>query len=125
MKLNITPDCGNSPKKKLVKNLTIYFATYDLDNAMEFMEDTIQWNLVGDIPIEGKQGFREALEQMKHNKVAELTIDRIITHGKEAAVNGDMLMENGSVFGFSDFYDFSSAKGTKVKKIVSYVIEKK
>ena len=48
----------------------------------------------------------------------------IITHGKEAAVNGEMLMKDGNVFGFSDFYEFSSAKGSNVKSIVSYLIEK-
>lgn len=122
MKVNVKPDCGNSPKKELLKNLTVHFASYELEAVMKFLEDDFQWHLVGDVPIIGKQAFITALEQMKHNKVRELTIFNIITHGKEAAVNGEMHMQDGGVYGFSDFYHFTRAQASMVKKIVSYVI---
>jgi len=123
MKLNIKPDCGNSPKKELVKNLTIYFASYNLDKTKDFLDQKIEWTLVGEKPVSGKEQFIAALEQMSGNKSLQLTIYSVITHGKEAAVNGEMIMEDGNVFGFSDFYEFSGAKGTRVKSIVSYVIK--
>ncbi|MEQ6118341.1 nuclear transport factor 2 family protein [Reichenbachiella sp. MALMAid0571] len=122
MKLNIKPDCGNAPKKELVKNLTIYFASYDIQKVMNYLENDIKWTLAGDEPIEGKERFGATLKEMSDNKVSKLTIHSIITHGKEAAINGEMLMEDGNTFAFSDFYEFSSAKGTKVKSIISYVV---
>lgn len=125
MKLYIRPQCDNAPKKVLVKQLTVYFASYDIEKAMQYLEDNVVWTLVGDKPIQGKQNFAAALKEMSHNKALELTIHSIITHGKEAAVNGEMLMENGQTFGFSDFYQFSSAKGQKVRSILSYVVEMK
>jgi hypothetical protein len=125
MKINSKPDCGNSPKKELVKDMTIYFSSYDLDKAMNHLDKDVSWTLVGDKRVVGKEKFRVALEEMSQNKALELTIHSIITHGKEAAVNGEMVMEDGSKFGFSDFYKFSGAKGVKVISIVSYVIEMK
>ncbi|MFD2100793.1 nuclear transport factor 2 family protein [Flagellimonas iocasae] len=125
MKLNIKPDCGNSPKREFVKNLTILFASYELEKAMEYMDDAVIWTLVGDKPIMGKKEFKAELEKMRENKATELTIHGIITHGKEAAINGEMKMTDGTVFGFSDFYEFTSAKGSKVKAITSYVVQKK
>lgn len=124
MKLNIKPDCRNSPKKELIKNLTIYFASYDMDNAMNHLADSVEWTLVGEKPVFGKEQFKVALEQMSQNKDLEWTIHSIITHGIEAAVNGEILMESGDLFGFSDFYKFSSSKGTNVKSIISYVVKK-
>lgn len=124
MKLNIKPDCANSPKRELVKNLTIYFASYDLPKAMSYLDPDVVWTLVGDEPIVGRGQFEKALQAMSQNKATELTIHSIVTHGKEAAINGEMIMEDGNVFGFSDFYEFTSAKGSKVKSIVSYVIQK-
>jgi hypothetical protein len=124
MKLNIKTDCANSPKSELVKNLTIYFASYNLDQVKNYLEDNVTWSLVGDTPIIGKEQFIKALEKMSHNKVAELTIHSIVTHGKVAATHGDMLMEDGNNFGFSDFYEFTNAKANKVKSIVSYVVKK-
>ncbi len=124
MKLNIKPDCGNAPKRELVKHLTCYFASNDIEKAMEFLDTHITWTLVGNKTVNGKEQFRIVLQEIRQNKVIELTIHSIITHGKEAAINGEMLMEDGGSFGFSDFYEFTSAKGTRVKTIVSYLIEK-
>jgi len=123
MKLNIKPDCENSPKKELLKNLTIYFVTYDIEKAMEYMDDNVIWTLTGDKPLIGKEQFKAALLVMNHNKATELTIHNIITHGRKAAINGEILMNNGDNFGFSDFYEFTNAKKAKVKKIVSYVVQ--
>jgi hypothetical protein len=125
MKVNILPDCGNSPKKELVKNLTILFASYDVQQVMKYFDENIKWTLVGDEPIVGKEQFGAALQEMSHNKAIALTVHSIITHGKEAAINGEMSMEDGKTFGFSDFYVFNSVKATKVKSIISYVIQKK
>lgn len=124
MKLNIKPDCGNAPKKELIKNLTICFASYDIPQAMSYLDENVVWTLVGDEPVVGRSRFAAALQEMSQNKANELTIHSIITHGKEAAINGEMVMEDGHVFGFSDFYEFTSAKGSKVKSIVSYVVQK-
>ena len=59
---------------------------------------------------------------MKSEKAAELTIDQILSHGKEGATNGIMKMQNGKKYAFSDFYKFKGAKGVKIKFITSYVI---
>ena len=123
MKLNVQPKFGNSPKKELLKKLTVHFASYELEAVMEFLAEGVEWHLVGDAPIVGKYKFRAALETMKHNKARELTILNIVTHGKEAAVNGEMHMQDGSVFGFADFYHFASGRAPLVQKIVSYVVE--
>jgi len=125
MKLNVQADCGNSPKKELIRDLTIYFASYEVEKAMDYMDEDVVWTLVGDEPVVGKEAFASELKQMMGNKATELTIYSIVTHGKEAAVHGEMIMEDGSVFGFADFYEFASAGSSKVKYIRSYVIHKK
>lgn len=125
MKLFTKVDCANAPKKELIKNLTVHFATYDLDNAMAFMDNNVVWTLVGETPIVGKEQFKVELQKMSGNKATELTIQSIITNGKEAAVQGEMTMLDGNRYGFADFYEFTSAKGTKVKSITTYIIHKK
>ena len=125
MKVILNTECGNAPKKELIKDLTIYFASYDIHKVTEYLSDDVSWTLVGDEPIAGKEHFVAALHEMSHNKAVELTINSIITHGKEAAINGEMIMEDGNKFGFSDFYEFSSAGSSIVKSIVSYVIQLK
>lgn len=123
MKINTNPDCGNSPKKQFIQNLTIFFASYEVEKVAQYFAEDIVWQLVGDKPIKGKENFSSELKRMSHIKTSELSIYNIITHGKEAAINGEMKMENGSIFGFSDFYEFSSASAKKIKFITSYVVQ--
>ncbi|GGH74967.1 nuclear transport factor 2 family protein [Phaeocystidibacter marisrubri] len=124
MKTHIPSHCGNSPKGELIKNLTLLFAKYDVDAAVEFLDENILWTLVGHQPIQGKKAFKEELIKMADNTVMELSIFNLVTHGKAASVNGEMKMKDGKVFGFADFYEFTSASGKMIKSITSYVIEK-
>ena len=73
--------------------------------------------------IQGKKDFVEELEQMKNHIVKELTRSSIITHGREGAVNGLIKMEDGRKYAFRDLYEFSGAKGSCIKSMISYVIE--
>lgn len=123
MKITSSPDCGNSPKKELLKQVNIAFAKGNLDFLVEHTTDEITWNIIGNKTIEGKENFTENLKKMRAEKVAELQFDQILTHGKAGAVNGIMKMQNGKNYAFSDFYEFSGAKGGKIKSITSYVIE--
>ena len=123
IKINIGPDCGNSPKKQFLKELNIAFAKSDSDFLIASVTDKIIWDIIGDKKIEGKENFVEEQEKMKSQKVSELIVERILTHGKEGAVSGIMKMSNDKKFAFSDFYEFSGAKGAKVRAITSYIIE--
>ena len=121
-KITVSADCGNAPKKGFLKEINIAFAKGNLDFLTESVTDKIVWNIIGNKKIEGKENFTEVLEKMEKEKASELILDRILTHGKEGAVSGIIKMQNGKKYAFSDFYEFSGAKGTKVKSITSYVI---
>tara|TARA_R110000868_G_scaffold259361_5_gene517269 strand:+ start:24850 stop:25227 length:378 start_codon:yes stop_codon:yes gene_type:complete len=122
-KITVRPDCGNAPKKDFLKEINIAFAKGNSDFLLERVTDKIVWNIIGDKKLEGKKKVTEVLEKMKTEKASELILDQILTHGKEGAVSGIMKMKNGKKYAFSDFYEFNTAKGVKVKSITSYVIE--
>ena len=122
-KIISSPNCGNSPKMKFIKEFNIAFAKGNLEFLMENITDDIVWNIIGNKKIEGKEKFTEELKKMKSEKVIELIIDQTLSHGKEGASNGVMKMKNGKKYAFSDFYVFKNTKSTDLKLITSYVIE--
>ncbi|MBU3820842.1 nuclear transport factor 2 family protein [Flavobacteriaceae bacterium XHP0103] len=122
-KITISTNCGNAPKREFLKNINVAFVKGDHDFLIKSVSDNIVWNIVGDKKIEGKERFREELNQMKAEKITELILDRVLTHGKEGAASGVTKMQNGKHYAFSDFYEFTGAKGTKVESITSFVIE--
>ncbi len=119
----ISEDCGNSPKNTFAQKLTIAFAKVDAKFILGSVTDDIRWNIIGNMLIQGRTDFALTLEEMKDDKAVEATIDHVASHGKAAAVNGTVTMNNGKTFGFCDVYEFSSAKGTVIKEITSYVIQ--
>ncbi|MRH99211.1 nuclear transport factor 2 family protein [Kriegella sp. EG-1] len=121
-KIVSSPNCGNSPKMEFLKEFNIAFAKGDVAFLTESVTVDIVWNIIGDKKIEGKEKFIVELEKMKSEKVSELVLEQILSHGKEGAVNGILKMQDGKKYAFSDFYVFQGAKGTKIKAMTSYVI---
>ena len=119
----VSKDCGNSPKNLFLQQLTIAFAKADIEFILKNVMDDVRWNIIGDKLIEGKDGFAEALHQVKSDHVEELTIHHIATHGKTGAVDGTKTFSNGKMRAFCDMYEFSNAKATAVREIISYIIE--
>lgn len=122
-KIIIGEDCGNSPKNLFVQKFTIAFAKLDSKYILGNVTDDIRWNIVGDELIQGKENFAKALERMKADKAAQLTVHHISTHGKSGAANGTIRFRKGKTRAFCDVYEFKDTKGLSVREITSYRIE--
>lgn len=123
--LNVTVNtsCKNSPKREFLKDWNIAFAKGNGTFVLDSVSDDVTWNRVGEKVTRGKEAFAKALEEIETAEATELILDKIVTHGKEGAVNGTMVMENGEHYAFCDVYEFTNTKGTTIKSIASYVIK--
>lgn len=123
IKINCKEDCGNAPKKELLKDFTIALAKKNIDFCSQWVRDEITWEIVGDKLIEGKVEYEKMLQQFMQHSFQELTIHNIITHGNTASVNGKFVTKNNKILEFCDVYHFAGfGKKAKIKKITSYVI---
>lgn len=122
-KIIVGEDCGNSPKNILLQNLTIAFGKGEIKFILGKVTDDFHWNIVGDQLIQGKDNFAKALQRKKNEKVLEIAVHHIATHGKYGAANGTTKLKNGKTLAFCDVYEFKDTKRTLVKEITSYVIE--
>ncbi|MYA78628.1 MAG: nuclear transport factor 2 family protein [Gemmatimonadetes bacterium] len=120
--ITVKPDCKNAPKKALLRDFISAFAHADIEGVLSPMSDDIVWNLVGDSVIEGKENVRALLEAMQGVGTSDLVIESIITHGREAAVNGVIRSNSGQAHAFCDVVQFTSASSMKIKTMTSYSI---
>jgi hypothetical protein len=123
MDINIKANCGNSPKNEFLKELNIAFARSEVDQVMHSVTDDIELNMVGSQLIKGKEALKAMFKQQQEVVIESISLQSIITHGKEGAVNGEFTMSDGKHYAFADFYQFETAKAKKVCKITSYLIE--
>lgn len=117
-------DCGNSPKKKLLKDLAISFAKKDIPFCMDWLTDDVSWELIGEKRIQGKEKVENALCEMSERDVKQLQIHNIITHGNAASLNATFILKDNWRIDFCNVYNFRGfGKNAKIKAIDSYVIQ--
>lgn len=109
--------------QQFVEDFNKAFARNDVKYIVEHVTDAITWTAMGDFTVEGKEDFQKTVEGMAGDEPFELDIDKIITHGKEAAVNGVMRSKDGKAYAFCDLYTLSGFKNPKIKQMISYVVE--
>jgi len=122
VKIETPKDVANSPRKAMLRDFNVALASGDVEGVISHVSDSIEWRLVGDQQVSGKPAFEKAL-QGSNMKVARLTITNIITHGRTAAVDGQLELANGFQLSFCDIYQFTGAgPKAKIKEITAYVI---
>ena len=120
-KINVPFDCGNSPKREFIKEFNIAFAEGNADFIIEHVSDDIVWTMYGDKKIEGKEAFSKEIHNLKEKVADKMTLNSIITHGKEAAANGEVKMDD-KTYAFCDVYVFTNNTDRIIEKIDYYVI---
>ena len=83
-KLTIHADCGNAPKKLVLRDLNIAFAHSDVEAIFDHLTDDIRWQIIGEADLHGKEAVRAAFKAMKDTATSELIIHSIITRYTEA-----------------------------------------
>ena len=123
-KTTIHANLSNSPRKEFIKDLNVAFASGNAAFIVEHVSDDMLWIIHGDQTHNGKEAFSSAVHKMKEYTADELVIHSIITHGREAASNGEMPM-GGKKYVYCDIYKFTGTTGNTLKEMNSYVLEVK
>lgn len=120
--ITIGVDCGNSPKKELLKNYHIALANGDIEVVTMNISDNINWEIIGERTVTSKEEFVKTIQEFKLWKVKELVVDAIITHGTDASVNGRIITADNLYFAFCDVYKFT---GSTIKSVKTFLIHEK
>lgn len=127
VKITVTEDCGNAPKKEFIKDFCIALAHANIEAAMDMLAENVHLEIPGYTSASGKQAVENLIgEDSKRSKVSELIIENILSHGDRCAANGMLKFEDGGSVAFCNMYVFNShGKNAKLKEIITYSIELK
>ena len=127
IKISVSEDCGNAPKKQFIKDFCIASANGQIAAVIEMVTDDIALIIPGYKNAHGRAEVEELLTRdAARSKVSELIIDNILSHGDRCAANGTLRFEDGGVVAFCNVYRFNGhGKTAKIKEITTYSIEPK
>lgn len=120
MDVRVPDGCGNAPRKQFLVAFNRAFAEVDLDFVLDHVSDEIVWTMVGSKEIRGKAAMRSEIESMMAAKASSMVLHRVITHGREAAANGEFHYPGGETVAFCDVYEFTKTTGNTLTRITSY-----
>jgi len=123
MLVECAEDCGNAPKKKLLRDWTVAAVRLDAGFCEEWVTDDGIWEIAGRRRMRGKEQLAQVLRERQDGEAEALRIENIITHGNVGSVNGTVTLKGGRTIAFCDVFRFSSFKQAKIKAMTSYWIE--
>src|SRR3954447_26976598 len=103
VELRMTPDCGNAPKRALLRDYAIALAERNLADMLAVVADEVEWAVVGRWRTR-KDGFESAVDRLLGGEVLSLTLHSVLTHGDEGCVTGVMGLTDGRSIRFCDVY---------------------
>lgn len=122
MEITIPEDCGNSPRMEIVSQVSVEWAERKTDALHARLADGFQWTFVGagDDPSGHTGGAIPDLP----GAVESIEILTAISHGKTAACEGIMHIENKRV-DFCHIFRFSgAAKSAKIAEVRTFLISR-
>lgn len=118
-KVERSSDCGNSPKQKLLEDVSVALATGDTKTIEKLTLPELTWHQVGKAPVEGRDAVFKQLS--KAGAATELVIEKVVSHGRSGAVSG-VEVSKGKRKAFCHMFDFNNTKCTHVKSIATYAV---
>lgn len=116
-----TPDCGNAPRKEVLRDLVVALAERDGETVAALVGEDVEWNLVGDTVVRGREAVRAWAADLPEAK--EVAFGALITHGREAGVDGMIEAADGTRHAFCHVLRFpGTARTAKIAEIRSYIL---
>jgi ketosteroid isomerase-like protein len=112
--------------RTIIMEIVAAFDNNDVDAIINLVTEDIEWNMVGENSISGKDNLRQFFADHLDMKMISSTKDHIIIDGNRGCVDGIVHCSNGKDKDFHMQYcDIYDIEHEKIKKITSYVINKK
>lgn len=109
------PDCGNAPRKEVLRDLVVALAQKDADHVASLLSEDIAWTLVGERHLAGRTAVVEWVTKLP--PVDQVAFGSLLTHGRGASVDGVLELADGTRWGFCHVLRFAGA--TKTARLVS------
>lgn len=113
------PNCGNAPRHEITRRFAVALASADTSELELLVSPDAEWDILGKLSCRGLPAIIESAGLTLAS--VELRVLSVITHGREASIDGEVLLENGHVMNFCHVVRFANAaKTAAITRIRTY-----
>lgn len=110
---------GNN--KEIIEKVNAAFAEGSTEGFLSFCADDVEWTMVGDKTVRGKDAIRQWMASMP-SEPPTFTVANVIAEGDFVTTHGDMTMKDkdGKVvpYSYCDIYRFRDGKIVELRAFV-------
>lgn len=110
----------SATNKAIVEKVNAAFAENNLEGFLSHCTDDVEWTIVGEKTVKGKDVIRQWMATMDFEP-PKFTIDNVIAEGDMVVAHGNMTMkEDGKAvpYSYCDIYSFQDGKIIALKSFV-------
>jgi ketosteroid isomerase-like protein len=112
--------------KETIEKVIKAFENNDVAGILAQLTDDAEWQMLGDKTIKGKDAWRAFFAAHPEMTMVSSTTNHIIIDGDNAAVDGEVSCKDKDGKQFDMYYcDLYELQNAKVKKMVTYSVNKK
>lgn len=113
----------SAKNKEIVEKVNAAFAENDMEGFLSFCADEIEWTMVGEKYVKGKEAIRKWLDSMDMEP-PKFTVDTVIAEGDSVAAHGSMIMKDKDGKTVPHAYcDIYRLRNAKIIELISFVIK--
>jgi uncharacterized protein (TIGR02246 family) len=110
--------------KEIVAKVDAAFAEGNTEGFLSFCAEDVEWIMVGDKPVNGKDAIRKWMASMDLPEPPKFTVANVIAEGDFVTAHGEMTMKDkeGTAvpYAYCDIYRF---RGDKIVELISFVVK--
>jgi uncharacterized protein len=114
----------SAKNKEIIETVNAAFAENNVEKFLSFCTDDVEWTMVGDKTVKGKEAIRQWMASMGNLEPPKFTVSNVIAEGDFVTNYGDMTTrdKDGKIepWSFCDIYRF---KGGKIAELRAFVIK--
>ncbi len=107
-----------STQKRIVEQANAAFSRNDMEAFLSLCTENVEWSMVGESNVKGKQAIREWLKSMDPG-TPTIKLDRIVADDDTAVACGSFVMKNVP-YEFCDVYRF---EGERISSLKAFVVK--
>jgi ketosteroid isomerase-like protein len=111
----------SAKNKEIVEKINAAFAEGSIEGFLSFCSEDVEWTIVGDRTVKGKEAIRQWMASMKM-EAPKFTVYSVIADGDLVASDGDMTMKDkdGKVvpYAYCDVYRFRNGRIVQLRSFV-------
>lgn len=119
IRVHTEPNCGNAPRHDVARRLAVALAGADPSELEALLSPDAEWDVLGTAACRGLPAILE--NAAPASPAVELRVLSVITHGREASIDGVTLFKDGRAVNFCHVLRFANtAKTAAITKIRTY-----